>query len=689
MLGHGEAIPGVDVALGEYGWLSEYTFARYLGHSWVADGDDADLTIAMGLGPLKINDHYHIHKLSIIRKVYLENVGLEQVVIHGVRLSIPWVRISKLHDCLCEVPGASVRPHVKLETAAEQRPTILPRRFFAPGLRNGRAIEAASTHTPGIIVVRNKISHEQLICWFIDEDHAALPELEGNDSAVSFHHTIEYSDVIDIASDLIPRDPAHVCVVGIQHLLITDQAWPEALAAFRRSWLMHKEAAATQQAVSWLRDAAFYETHPGLFGGIDGLIKALPAIAQLGITALCLLPIWAYGSGPHPLWDGEWHVGAHPYALRDLAIIDASLGTNEDMLRLVEAAHANGLRVILDLPLIGFSPESRYAFNHSQWIRHDMQNRPVRLADIGALAFNWNNEQLREHVVEQAIEHVEKFGLDGLRLITPRIMHPNWVMAAQSRVSAGSLGYAQVAAALRERLDAMSEEGSERVLIGDTSGPQGVFLLHAAMDELAQHMFVHASLNRLTPEELGLWLRDHLGALPYTQPRISFIESQRSHLINPLARGLRGSRISRMLLAGLVLCGFIPSIWGGQEDDEGVFIRRLLQMRQEYAVLRSGGLYLNMVGCSSLHVFAVLRHDQSTHVLGLLHLDSRKQDIILHLPLDLLKLAPGMYELRTIFSGSMWIERQELRLSRDELATIQVTLNPYDVLFLLIEEIAE
>lgn len=76
-------------------------------------------------------------------------------------------------------------------------------------------------------------------------------------------------------------------------------------------------------------------------------------------------------------------------------------------------------------------------------------------------------------------------------------------------------------------------------------------------------------------------------------------------------------------------------------------------------------------------------------MLGLLHLDSRKQDIILHLPLDLLKLAPGMYELRTIFSGSMWIERQELRLSRDELATIQVTLNPYDVLFLLIEEIAE
>lgn len=688
ILGYGRAIPGVDVALGEYGWLSEYTFARYLGHSWVCDGDDADLTIAIGLGPLKINDSYRIHKLSIVREVYLENVGLEQQVIHGVRLSIPWVRISKLHDCLCEVPGASVRPRVALEIAAEQRPTILPRRFFAPGLRDGRAIEATSTHTPGVLVVRNKISHEQLMCWFIDEDHAALPEIEGNDTAVTLHHTVEYSDVIHVSSNLIPRDRALMCIVGLQYMLITDQLWPAPLADFRSSWLVRKQAI-PQEPIAWLRDAAFYETHPGLFGGIDGLIAALPAIAQLGITALCLLPIWAYGSGPHPLWDGEWHVGAHPYALRDLAIIDASLGSHEDMRRMVDAAHELGMRVIVDLPLIGFSPESRYVFSNLHWVRHDMQNRPIRLADIGALACNWSNEKLRDYVITQALEHVQTFGFDGLRLITPRVVQPNWAMSAQARVSAGSLGYAQLADALRLGLEAMSETGAERVLLGDTSGPQGVFLLHAAVDELVQHMFVHAALNRLTPEELGLWLRDHLAALPYAQLRISFTESCRSHAINPLARGLRGSRISRMLLAGLVLCGFIPSVWGGQEDDEGGFIRGLLHMRQEYEVLRSGGLYLNAVTSNNPQVFAVLRNDQTTHILGLLHFDSRKQDITLHLPLDLLNLAPGSYELRTIFSSNQWIVRKEQRMSRDELATIKVTLNPYDVLFLLIEEIAE
>ena len=131
------------------------------------------------------------------------------------------MRISKLHDCLCEVPGASVRPRVALEIAAEQRPTILPRRFFAPGLRGGRAIEASATHTPGVMVVRNKISHEQLMCWFIDEAHAALPEIEGNDTAVTLHHTVEYSEVIDVSSNLIPRDPARMCSVGVQYMPVS------------------------------------------------------------------------------------------------------------------------------------------------------------------------------------------------------------------------------------------------------------------------------------------------------------------------------------------------------------------------------------------------------------------------------------------------------------------------------------
>lgn len=685
ILGHGIAIPGVDVALGEYGWLSDYTFARYLSHSWVSDGDQADLMIMTGLGPLKISDIYHIHKYSIIREVCLENVGLEPVPIHGVRLSIPWIRIAKLQDCVCEVPGSSVRPRASLVTAAEQRPNILPRRFFAPGLRDGRAIEAASTNTPGIMAVRNRVTHETLVCWFINEDHAVLPEIEGNDTAVSFHYTVEYNELIHVASDLIPRDPGRVCMVGKQHMLLSDRAWPESLAEFRSSWLLAHRPPRTP--VAWLRDAAIYETHPGLAGGIDGLIASLPSIAQLGITVLCLLPIWSYGSGPHAAWDGLWYIGEHPYALRDLSMVDSSVGSNADILRLVSTAHDLGLRVIADLPLIGFSPESRYAFNNPDWGRRDMYGRPVRLADIGALAFNWSNAELCSHIVDQAIDHVRRFELDGLRLITPRIMQPNWAVSAHTRVSSGDLGYARVAAAIQRRLEAMSVVGAERVLLGDMSGPQGVFLLQAAMDELVQHMFVHTALNRLTPEELGFWLQDHLAALPYAQLRISFSESHRSHVINPLAIGLRGSRINRMLLAGLVLCGFIPLIWFGQEDDEGVFIRRLLHIRQEHEVLRSGLLYFNTVGCTSPHVFTVLRSNADVHVLGLLNFDSRKQAVTLQLPLERMNLTPGAYYLRTIFAANMWGEELEQQKNLEDLLPLEMILNPYDVLFLEIEKV--
>jgi glycosidase/MoaA/NifB/PqqE/SkfB family radical SAM enzyme len=81
--------------------------------------------------------------------------------------------------------------------------------------------------------------------------------------------------------------------------------------------------------VAWSRD-----THAG--GTLDGIVDALPYLADLGVTALHLTPIC------------ESH-SPHRYDAVDPIAIAGELGGEAAFARLLEAAHARSLRVIVDV----------------------------------------------------------------------------------------------------------------------------------------------------------------------------------------------------------------------------------------------------------------------------------------------------------------------------------------------------
>ncbi len=72
-------------------------------------------------------------------------------------------------------------------------------------------------------------------------------------------------------------------------------------------------------------------------GDIRGIIQRLPYLRSLGIDAVWLSPIF-----PSPMAD-------FGYDISDYTGIDPLFGTMEDFDALVETAHDNGLKVILDL----------------------------------------------------------------------------------------------------------------------------------------------------------------------------------------------------------------------------------------------------------------------------------------------------------------------------------------------------
>src|ERR1700730_7758191 len=100
-----------------------------------------------------------------------------------------------------------------------------------------------------------------------------------------------------------------------------------------------------QSDETWWRHGIFYQVYPRSFqdsnadgvGDIAGLIERLPYLLELGIDALWLSPIF-----PSPMAD-------FGYDISDYTGVDPLFGTMADFDALISAAHANGLKLILDL----------------------------------------------------------------------------------------------------------------------------------------------------------------------------------------------------------------------------------------------------------------------------------------------------------------------------------------------------
>ena len=93
-------------------------------------------------------------------------------------------------------------------------------------------------------------------------------------------------------------------------------------------------------------------------GNIKGVTSKLPYLAQLGVTTVWLGPIFKQRRP-----DDSYH----GYAIQDFLEVDPRLGTRADLAAMVDAAHAAGLRVILDV-----------IFNHTgnNWVYEGDADKP-------------------------------------------------------------------------------------------------------------------------------------------------------------------------------------------------------------------------------------------------------------------------------------------------------------------------
>jgi maltooligosyltrehalose trehalohydrolase len=153
-----------------------------------------------------------------------------------------------------------------------------------------------------------------------------------------------------------------------------------------------------------LATAVVYEMHPGTFtsgGTLDAAIERLPHLVDLGITAVELTPV-VEGSG-----DRGWG-----YDGVDLFAVHHAYGGPDALARFVDACHAHGLGVILDVVYNHLGPAGNYLGRFGPYFT-DLYRTPwgqaVNYDDRGS-------DEVRRFVVDNAVMWCRDFHIDGLRL---------------------------------------------------------------------------------------------------------------------------------------------------------------------------------------------------------------------------------------------------------------------------------
>jgi alpha-amylase len=201
-------------------------------------------------------------------------------------------------------------------------------------------------------------------------------------------------------------------------------------------------------------NAAVDTRNPGAYHGGDlkGLVKQLDEIAALGATALWVNPVvkqidkpaWAQGP-PGSGWEhGFEHWGFHGYWADDFERLEPHFGGEAELRALVEAAHARGLKVLLDVVYNHPGYGARYLTDPAtrHWLRapyDDCAADPLTCQVGGLPDFRTELPEVREYLFRAHLGLARRVGLDGFRLDTVKhVEHDFWkAHRARSRAELG------------------------------------------------------------------------------------------------------------------------------------------------------------------------------------------------------------------------------------------------------------
>ncbi len=309
------------------------------------------------------------------------------------------------------------------------------------------------------------------------------------------------------------------------------------------------------------RFGAWYELFPRSWGGLDGVRRRLPALAELGFDVLYLPPIHPIGrtnrKGPNNALVAAPDDPGSPWAIGDATgghtAVHPDLGTVDDVRALVAEARDLGLEVALDFA-IQCSADHPWLSEHPDWFhrRPDgslkyAENPPKAYQDIYNVDFDCADWQGLWTALREVVRFWVGTGVRVFRVDNPHtkpLPFWEWLIASVRAEHPGVVFLAE-AFTRRAMMQALARVGFNQSYT--------YFTWKSARWELAEYVTELAT----SGEQL------------YFRP--NFFTNTPDILTDELQRGGPGAFASRLILAATLSPSY--GIYSGYEHFEGVAVR--------------------------------------------------------------------------------------------------------------------
>ncbi|MGD9364494.1 MAG: malto-oligosyltrehalose trehalohydrolase [Desulfobacteraceae bacterium] len=323
-----------------------------------------------------------------------------------------------------------------------------------------------------------------------------------------------------------------------------------------------------------------YELHVGTFstaGTFDGVIAHLDRLAEIGITAVELMPVAQFPGNRNWGYDGTY-----PFAVQN------SYGGPQSLKRLVDACHRKGLAVVLDVVYNHLGPEGNYLRDFGPYFT-DVYRSPWGQA----VNFDGSHsDEVRRFFIENALYWIGDCHIDALRIDA---VHAILDFTARPFLEQLALEVHREAKRLNRRIYCIAESA-----LNDTRVIRPRQLGGFGLDAQWNDDFHHALHSLLTGEKSGYyqdfgrledlamsWREGFVYAGRYsgyrrrshgnssrTIPARQFVVFSQNH--DQVGNRMQGERLARLvnfeqlkLAAGVVLLSpFIPLLFMGEEYGE-------------------------------------------------------------------------------------------------------------------------
>ena len=303
----------------------------------------------------------------------------------------------------------------------------------------------------------------------------------------------------------------------------------------------HLEGAKQVKHPDWSINANIYEVNIRQYTQ-EGTFKAfeahLPRLKEMGVDILWLMPVFPIGEEKRKGGLGSY------YAVKDYQMVNPEFGSMEDFKTLVDKAHEMGFKVILDWVANHSAWDNQMVYDHPDWYTKDSIGNMVSPFDWTDVAdLNYDNEGLRDYMIESLRFWVKEYDVDGYRCDVAGMVPTDFWNKARKE-----LDEIKPVFMLAEAEQADLHENAFDMTYG--------WELHHIMNEIAQ--------GKKNANDIEVYLKKDKAAYPPDSYRMNFITNHDENSWNGTVTERMGDAAAALAVLSYTLPG-MPLIYSGQE----------------------------------------------------------------------------------------------------------------------------